>query len=661
MQSSFSGHHDNERSVSARSLTEVLLEYNILEVMPDATVAVDANGIILQSNAQAELLFGYSRDELIGSRVEMLVPRRYRQDHQQHRKQFAHSPMPRRMGAGLELFGRRKDGSEFPVEISLNPVRMDSGTLVVSAIRDVSHTNKIASDLRRAHEELSQRSRQELGEYRARLASIVDSSDDAIIGKDLDGKILSWNQGAERIYGYTAQEMIGQNVRRLTTPDGADEISGILEKLKRGERVEHADAVRVTKDGRHLNMSITISPVTDASGNVVGASAIARDMTAQKRAEDQLRQSQKMEAIGRLAGGVAHDFNNILGIIAACSELLRDRVIPGESSQYLANIQKAIERGASLTRHLLAFSRKQVVAKRLLDVNERLADVIKLLRPLMGDDVTISTSLKAPSPIIEADPSQLDQVILNLAVNARDAMPKGGKFILETSMVDLDEAFVQTHRSAQVGRHVVIAVSDTGHGMDEATVARMFEPFFTTKEPGKGTGLGLSTVYGIVQQSGGHIWVYSEPGRGTSFKIYFPSAEGKVHTDTRSATAEVRPRGEGKVLLLVEDDEIMRRLTRELLEQQGYKVLEAGDGQAALDLAAQHNLDLLLTDVVMRGLSGPQLAESLRKAHPHIKVVFMSGYTGELIEEHESLHGEVTLLEKPFTRSALLDKLEEAQ
>jgi nitrogen-specific signal transduction histidine kinase/CheY-like chemotaxis protein len=392
----------------------------------------------------------------------------------------------------------------------------------------------------------------------------------------------------------------------------------------------------------------------------VGASAIVRDVTAQKKAESQLRQSQKMEAIGRLAGGVAHDFNNILGIISACNEFLRDRIdAASEPSPYVDNIKKAIERGTSLTRQLLTFSRTSVVQPRVLDVNERLKDISKLLRPLLGDDVEILVVPKSALAVVEADPGQLDQIVVNLAVNARDAMPRGGKFILETGAVRFDEDFADQHQTMPAGKYVMLAVSDTGHGMDEATISRIFEPFFTTKEIGKGTGLGLATVYGIVKQSAGHILVYSEPGHGTTFKIYLPSADHKIGVASKPEPEAVSPKRQGTTILLVEDDDIMRSLTRQLLQEHGYTVVEASDGKSALEWIESHAepIDLLLTDVVMRRMSGPELVERLGVSHPTLKVVYMSGYTGELMAEREVLKRGITLLEKPFTRTALLNTI----
>ncbi|MFZ0286478.1 MAG: PAS domain S-box protein [Terriglobales bacterium] len=648
-------------TLSAKSMVEVLVSTDLLETLPDAMVAVDGEGTIVQVNTQTQELFGYDRDELIGQKIEMLVPERYRPDHHRHRQSFAKTPKTRRMGADLDLYGRRSDGSEFPVEVSLSPVNTGGGTFVLSAIRDISDRKKVAEELRRANEELHRRTAEQLGEYRARLASIIDSSEDAILSKDMDGTIASWNKGAERIYGYSPEEVIGKHISMLAPGDRSDEIPNILQKISEGESVEHFESVRVTKDGRRLDVSISVSPLRDSTGDIVGASVIARDITAQKRAEGQLRQSQKMEAIGRLAGGVAHDFNNILGIVNACTEFLRDRIDPtAEPSLYVENIKKATERGRSLTKQLLTFSRASAIQPRILDVNERLKDISKLLRPLLGDDVEVVIVPRSPSAVVEVDPGQLDQVVINLAVNARDAMPRGGKFILETGMVRFDESFAEQHQAVAPGKYVLLAASDTGAGMDDATMARIFEPFFTTKEIGKGTGLGLATVYGIVKQSAGHILVYSEPGQGTTFKIYLPSADHKIGLASKPETETIAPkRPQGTTILLVEDDEIMRSLTRQLLVEHGYKVVEADDGKSALDWVESHPdpIDLLLTDVVMRRMSGPELVERLSASRPALKVIYMSGYTGELIAEREVLGRGITLLEKPFSRTALLNTI----
>ena len=661
---------NQNRESGPKTVAGTLLSPSILEAIPDAVAAVNQQGVIIQVNSQTEALFGYTRDELIGQRVEILVPDGQRPQHHLHREHFHQQPKIRRMGSGLDLCGRRRDGSEFPVEISLSPVVTGDGAIVLSVIRDISDRKRIEEELRRANEELDRRKTRELRDSQNRLALIVDSSQDAIIGKNLEGIVTHWNKGAEQIYGYSAQEMIGRPISVLAPREREDEIPIILQKIRNGERVEYFESVRVTKDKRHLNVSISVSPIYDTDGKVVGASTIARNITAQKKVEDQLRQSQKLEAVGRLAGGVAHDFNNLLGIVTAWSELLRNRV-DASSVEYIDNIREAAKRGASLTRQLLAFSRRQPVQSQLLDLNERLKEVTKLLRPLMGDEVEIVLLSRAATAIVEADPGHLDQIVINLAVNARDAMPNGGKLILETAIIDFDESFALEHPAIGVGRYVMLAVSDSGTGMDETTRSRIFEPFFTTKEMGKGTGLGLATVYGIVQQSGGHVWVYSEIGHGTTFKVYLPSAEHKLGTSPAAHAEALPPRRDGTTILLAEDDAVMRRLTKKMLEEHGYKVLEAEDGKSALQTIGsgqagseaagsnQPSIDLTLTDVVMKGMNGPELVLRLIDSHPTMKVVYMSGYTGELVA-NQGLESGIRLLEKPFTRADLLKTLDAA-
>ncbi len=653
------GDPDHEKKLQhlAKGMTKSLLSAGFFEAVPDAMVAVNPEGSIVQVNSQTEHLFGYTQGELIGQKVEMLVPIAHRGEHQHHRELFRAQPQTRRMGAALDLRGRRKDGSEFPVEISLSPVNTDSGMVVLSAIRDISDRKRIEEELQKAYEEINASKDRQLLESQSRLALIVDSSQDAIIGKNLDGTITHWNKGAEHIYGYSSEEMIGKSIAVLAPPDRRNETPEILKRIRAGERVEYFESVRVRKDGQHLSVSISVSPIRDAKGVIVGASVIARDVTAQRRSEDLLRQAQKMEAVGRLAGGVAHDFNNILGIVTACCELLRSRISDDGVAQYFDNIQEASKRGSSLTRQLLAFSRRQLTLQpRLLDVNDSLKEVVKLLRPLMGDDVQITVRQGTDFAVVEADPSQLDQVVLNIAVNARDAMPKGGKLILETSIQEFDATLASRHPPMKPGRYVLLAISDNGCGMDAVTLSKIFDPFFTTKEIGKGTGLGLATVYGIVKQSGGNVLVYSEPNRGTTFKVYFPAADHKMGIAPKAEAEALPPRAQGKTVLLVEDDVLMRGLTRQLLEGHGYVVVEAEDGNAALARLRSNSetFDVALTDVVMRGMSGPELALQIMSSHPGTKVIYMSGYTGELIAQNDGSRLDIPLLEKPFTRAALL-------
>ena len=390
---------------------------------------------------------------------------------------------------------------------------------------------------------------------------------------------------------------------------------------------------------------------------------MALDITDRKQLEEQLRQAQKMEAVGRLAGGIAHDFNNLLMVIQGYADLLTERLADGDPLRRNAEqIQTASQRATSLTRQLLAFSRKQMLAPKVLNVQSVVAEMEKILRRLIGEDIQLETSSAPDLGLIKADRSQIEQVILNLAVNARDAMPEGGRLTIETANVELDKASSHPPAVLSPGKYVMLAVTDNGCGMDADTQAHIFEPFFTTKEKGKGTGLGLATVYGIVKQSGGYVWVYSEPGRGTSFKVYLPRIEDEqtVRGRDRQADARALPRG-SETVLLVEDEKGVRELAREYLELTGYTVIEAEDGHTALELAAMHvgTIHLLMTDVVMPGISGRELAGRVKSLRPDMKVLFMSGYADQAVVHHGILDTDAALLQKPFTMAALAAKLRE--
>jgi two-component system, cell cycle sensor histidine kinase and response regulator CckA len=403
-------------------------------------------------------------------------------------------------------------------------------------------------------------------------------------------------------------------------------------------------------------------PLRDADGRCEGAICMALDVSDRKKLEEQLRQAQKMEAVGRLAGGIAHDFNNLLMVIQGHAELLTDRLKLGEPLRRNAEqIQEASQRATSLTRQLLAFSRKQMLAPVVLSVQTVVSDMSKILRRLIGEDIELA-SVNAPDLWrVKADRSQIEQVIMNLAVNARDAMPRGGKLTIETTNVEFDNNYSRAPMVLTPGRYVMLAVTDNGCGMDPDTQAHIFEPFYTTKEKGKGTGLGLATVYGIVKQSGGYVWVYSEPGRGTTFKIYLPSVEEDVTPIESRPAASALPRGT-ETVLLVEDEEGVRELTKEYLEICGYKVLVAEDGYAAEAIVSKHSgpIDLMMTDIVMPGISGSELAQKITALRPEIRVVYMSGYTDQAIVRHGILSSDVLLLQKPFTMSTLAHKLREA-
>src|SRR5438552_3078339 len=434
-----------------------------------------------------------------------------------------------------------------------------------------------------------------------------------------------------------------------------------MKELAGGQK-ESIDAFRITRpDGSIRWIRGRASAVRDASGKVTRIVGIAEDVTELQRTQDQLFRAQKMEAIGRLAGGVAHDFNNLLTAIIGHAELVLEDVRAGDPlRQDLEEILKAGQRAAILTRQLLAFSRQQVLEPRVLDPNALVADMNKVLRRLIGEDIELLTVLADRVGAIKGDGGQLEQVIMNLAVNARDAMPAGGKLTIETANAELDEAYAHSHEPVRPGPYVMLAMSDTGSGMSEEVKARTFEPFFTTKEPGKGTGLGLATVYGIVKQSSGYIWVYSEVGKGTTFKVYLPRVAEPAET-LAAAPRAPKPRGGTETVLLVEDDELVRALARRVLARAGYQVLEASNGGGALLAAERHQgpVHLMVTDVVMPGLNGRELAARLKPLRPDMKVLYVSGYTDRAIAHQGVLEPGVAFLEKPFAPDALARKVRE--
>jgi len=473
-----------------------------------------------------------------------------------------------------------------------------------------------------------------------------------------DGRFLTVNRALVAMLGYASAE----ELLPLSIPGDVYAVPEERERLV-AQFAARDNAQTETqwkrKDGTLVTVRLNVRLVRYSSGQIECFEGLVEDVTEQRSLENQFRQAQRLEAVGRLAGGVAHDFNNVLTAITGYSELLLEGIAPGDPKrQDVQEIRVAAQRAASLTRQLLAFSRKQVLQPRVLDLNAVVQGVEKMLQRLIGEDVTLQISTAPALGAVRADPGQIEQVIMNLAVNARDAMPGGGRLTLETGNVELDGAYARDHAGAGPGQYVMLAVSDTGVGMDAETRSHAFEPFFTTKEQGKGTGLGLSTVYGIVKQSGGYVWVYSEPGRGATFKIYLPRVDAQVEAAQRN-TAEYPVAGGSESILLVEDDAAVREIVTTVLAQQGYRVLRAPDGRAALELAhaERGRVHLLITDVVMPGLSGRELAEALVRERPGIKVLFMSGYTDDAVVRHGVLQEGVQYLQKPFTPDALVRKV----
>jgi PAS domain S-box-containing protein len=755
----------------------------LLEAAPDAMVCVDADGRIALVNAQAERLFGYARAELIGQPVEILVPDQARAVHPTRRSGYLADPRPRPMGAGMELAGRRRDGSTFPAEISLSAIDTGEGIVVTAAVRDVTE-------------------RRQAAQTAARLASIIQSSQDAVIGKTRDQVVTSWNPGAERLYGYTTPEMIGRHIEVIIPPEDRERERLLLDRVARGERIEQYQTRRLRKDGSGVTVALTLSPIADSTGAIVGVSTVSQDVTQRQRAEAkfrglleaapdamvcvdasgrievvnaqaerlfgyprdeligqpveilvpdqaraahpgrragyvadpaprpmgagmrlagrrrngstfpaeislsaietdegtlftaavrdvterlesqaererlltqaerdnmerQLHQSQRLESLGQLAGGVAHDFNNLLGVISSYAAFAGKEVarqVPDGGRQSISDdieqVQLAAERAAGLTHQLLAFARQEVIQPRPLSLNDVVTSVEQLLIRTLGEHVELITDLSADLPLVEADPGQIEQVLVNLAINARDAMPGGGKLTIQTTSAPVSDP-AATQVGLPPGPYVMLKVSDTGSGIPKDVLDHIFEPFFTTKPKGEGTGLGLATVYGIITQARGNVQVYSEPGLGTTLTAYLPvTSEGATAAPPPAAPVP----GDGQVVLIVEDEPAMREVTRRILADNGYQVTAVAGGQEALG-ALTHRLahiDLLLTDVIMPQMQGKELASRVLALHPGTRVVFMSGYTQGLLSAQGVLEPGVQLIEKPFSEEALLIKLHEA-
>jgi PAS domain S-box-containing protein len=735
----------------------------VVESSEDAIIGQSLDGTIFAWNCGAEALFGYSASQAVGKPVQMLLPPERINEESDILEQI-------RNGVRFKHFETvrvRKDGTNVPVSVTISPIRDKSSAITGASqiARDI--TDRVCA-----------------AEVRERLAAVVESSDDAIIGKTLDGTITTWNPGAENLFGYSASEAVGKPIQMLLPPERGNEEAEILARIKRGERLAHFETVRLQKDGKRIDVSVTISPIRDGSGAIVGASKIARDISHRKCAEEELRkaenrfskafrqsplastistqadgmyldanesflkmtgytrenvightaselrfwslpslraellqlllggekvtdrrmefktstaetrvaelsweeievegqpcllsfmrditeaqrleaqflQAQKMEAVGRLAGGVAHDFNNMLSVIIGYSDLSVDLVAPESPvKRHLAQIKKASERAALLTRQLLAFSRQQVIFPRILNLNEVVNNVTTMLLRMVGDSISVSFHPSTPIGSIKADPSQIEQILMNLVVNARDAMPRGGEIIIETGHAELDEHYVSEHAGSQTGRQVFLAVSDNGCGIEEGIKSKIFEPFFTTKGIGQGTGLGLSTVYGIVTQSKGSIRVDSEVGKGTTFTIYFPRIAAKAEELAQSPEVDDVISG-SETILLVEDDDSVRKVTASLLSSAGYRIIEASNAEKALEImtASGPGIDLLLTDLIMFGQSGFDLFEQAKVIRPGLRSLFMSGYTGDLVALQGGLISERVFLAKPFTRISLLKKV----
>jgi two-component system, cell cycle sensor histidine kinase and response regulator CckA len=628
----------------------------IFDFLPDATFAIDKDGKVIAWNKAIEDMTGIKAEDIMGKgNYEYAIP-------------FYGNKRP----VLIDLVGKWneeikqkyqyvKKEDEFLFSETYDPLVKPGGFLwnkacrlydsngevigAIESIRDITETKRAEEALRKSEEH-----------YR----SIFEDSRDAIYITTRDGKFIDANQSALDLFGYSREEMESVNALQLYVhPGDADRFQGEIEK--KGFLRDYEVTFR-KKDGTELDCLLNTSLRRANDGSILGYQGIIRDMTEQRKLEAQFRQSQKMEAIGTLAGGVAHDFNNLLTTIIGNADLgLMDMGKDHPLRGSIEDIKKAANSAASLTRQLLAFSRKQVIKPEVLDLNEVITVTKKMLKRLMGEDVELSTVLEPEPWKVHADRGQVEQVIMNLTVNARDAMPQGGQLTVETANIDLDEDYFRKHGiEEQPGSYVMLSVNDTGIGMDKETQSHIFEPFFTSKGIGKGTGLGLSTVYGIVKQNNGFVWTYSEPGQGTTFKIYLPKAKKDVEPEKKGRTPVIKLDG-SETVLIVEDDDSLRKLAKRSLQPHGYRILAAENGEDALRVSKENEgpIDLLITDVVMPKMGGKEVAERLQPLYPNMKVIYMSGYTDGTIVNHGVLAPGLNFFEKPFSPEGLARKVRE--
>jgi two-component system, cell cycle sensor histidine kinase and response regulator CckA len=599
----------------------------------------DANGRIIEQNAAHRALLGYPDEELIGK-----TPGHY-------------------LEGGRDEFGRTMDdllqwgsysgearcwarsGRWIDAELSAVIIRNEAGDPIgyATLVHDVTEKRRMEDALRESEE---------------RFATFMNNAPVVAFMCDAQGRYAYVNRAFETLVGKRGVEIIGNTAFDIWPPEIAQSFAGSDKRvLAAGHPMEFYQQISLA--GKEPKEWLAVKfPFRDRKRHAY-VGCVTVDVTERKSLEEQLRQSQKMEAVGRLAGGIAHDFNNLLTIITGYSELLLGSLgIEEEQRSKIEEVKKAGERAALLTRQLLAFSRKQVLAPQVLDLNTVIENLRKMIERLIGEDIEFVTSPHFPLNMVKADPGQVEQIIMNLVVNARDAMPKGGRLTIETANVEFDEEYARSHLPSLPGQYVMIAVSDTGTGMDPHTQKHIFEPFFTTKETGKGTGLGLATVYGIVKQSGGFIWVYSEQGVGSVFKIYLPRIVEKKRLPSPSLQEPGLLKGT-ETVLVAEDEAALRTLIRETLGRHGYKVLEAGDGKEAVGISSRYHrpIHLLIADVVMPQMSGRELAERVTAARPETTVLYISGYTDDAIVQHGVIDPNTAFLQKPFSPTALARKV----
>jgi two-component system, cell cycle sensor histidine kinase and response regulator CckA len=626
----------------------------LLDAIPNPVFYKDTDRVFLGCNKAFEDFIGRPRDEIIGKTVYDMAPKDLADVYREADEALFRD-------SGVQVYETRAvsaDGTRRDVLVTKATFRNADGSLggLIGAIVDITDRKRTEESLRESTETLQ---------------TVIEASPHAIYALDLEGRITLWNRASERIFGWSEREAVGR-FNPIVPEEKQEEFRALRERVVREGGFFDVELTRRKRDGSPVAISLSSAAIRNRWGAVIGFMAIASDISERKRmeaalkeSEEQLRHAQRLEAVGRLAGGIAHDFNNVLTAILGYGEILQRRLCgDADALGGLGEIVRCAERASSLTRQLLAFGRRQVLQPKVLDLNAIVANMENMLRRLIGEDIELAVRTAPELWPVSVDPGQIEQVLMNLAVNARDAMPGGGKLFVETRNTELDGSYLLRRSVVRPGSYVVITVSDTGTGMDEETASRVFEPFFTTKAPGKGTGLGLSTVYGIVKQSGGYVWVYSEPGKGTTFKVYLPRHKGEAEDEARPALHAGKrtspPRGQ-ETVLLVEDDSVLRRLLANMLRTGGYRVLEAEDGTEAIRVTEGFHepIHLVVTDVVMPRLGGRDLAKALARDKPDAKILYMSGYTDDMIFHDGVLEWDKPLIQKPFSMEVLLRTVRE--
>jgi PAS domain S-box-containing protein len=611
----------------------------ILESAVAAIVTIDVRGRIETVNAAAERMFGYAASEVIGRNVSMLMPEPYRSQHDTYIAKYLASGKPQIIGIGREVAGLRKDGSTFPMHLSVGESVVGAERFFTGTIVDLS-----------AKRDDEQRFEREQALFRA----IFESLPDPLVMCDTGGAIRLVNPSFTRVFGFTEAEVLGESVGRLFESPQAWKKFVYSGTAAREIHAKPSASHFRRKSGEVFPAETVAGAITGSSGSALGYLMRIHDVTAERHQEALLLKAQRLEAVGQLTGGVAHDFNNLLTVILGNIELLEPKLTDDLSRSLATEAREAAEMGARLTDRLLTFARRQRLETRSLNLNEFVLGLIELLRRTIGAPIDLSTALAPDLWPTVADPGQVESAVLNLVLNARDAMTHGGRLVIETFNATLDEADVATVPGMAAGDYVVLSVADTGHGMPPEVRARAFEPFFTTKDAGRGSGLGLATIYGFAHQSGGNVTIYSEPGRGTTVNLYLPRAGGR-RADAPSSPAPGLDAGRGETVLIVEDNDRVRRLTATRLRDLGYRVLEASHGAAALaTLEATPDVAIVFSDLVMPGgMSGFELARRVRASRPNVRLILTSGYSAELMDQADIAQLDLQVLRKPYRQAEL--------